>query len=251
MRGRWILAALWCVVGVACQVGGPGAADVAGGAATQVGVGAASPSATRAATKPHNFGQWERDVAAFEAADKAHPPAKGAVLFVGSSTIVRWRTLAEDFAGTTVLNRGFGGNEICDSTHFAERMIFPYEPRMIFLRAGGNDLWDGKSAEEVFGDFKEFEKKVHGRMPNVDIAFIGLAPTVARWKQAEKEKALNSMVEAYAKATAHVIYIESWDISLGPDGKPRPELFVSDGLHFSAAGYRVLVERVRPYVPKG
>jgi hypothetical protein len=87
----------------------------------------------------HDYKKWESNIAAFEAADKKSPPAKGSLLFVGSSTIVRWKTLAEDFAGVPVLNRGFGGNQIKDSTFYAERMIFPYAPKAIFLRAGGND----------------------------------------------------------------------------------------------------------------
>ena len=62
-----------------------------------------------------------------------------------------------------IINRGFGGNEIADSTHFADRMIFPYQPRMIFLRAGGNDIHNGKTAEQVFADFKEFVATVHAQ----------------------------------------------------------------------------------------
>ena len=70
--------------------------------------------------------EWEQDVAAFEAADRTSPPPKNALLFVGSSTIVRWKTLDKDFPNQPIINRGFGGNEIADSTHFADRMIFPY-----------------------------------------------------------------------------------------------------------------------------
>ena len=35
---------------------------------------------------------------------EGNPPPKHAVLFVGASTIVRWKSLAEDFKGTVVLN---------------------------------------------------------------------------------------------------------------------------------------------------
>src|SRR6185503_5207948 len=80
---------------------------------------------TRAATT-NPFARWEKDVAAFEAKDRESMPAKGSVLFVGSSTIVRWKTMASDFPNVTTLNRGFGGNQIADCTHFAERIIFPY-----------------------------------------------------------------------------------------------------------------------------
>ena len=81
--------------------------------------------AGQSAPAPRDFSQWEKDVAAFEAADRTNPPPKDAILFVGSSTIVRWATLQEDFPGQRVINRGFGGNQIVDSTHFADRMIFP------------------------------------------------------------------------------------------------------------------------------
>jgi len=57
-------------------------------------------------------------------------------------------------------------------------------------------------------------------------------------------------VKEFASRTPHVKYIETADMVIGADGKPRPELFRADGLHFSAAGYKLLVERVRPYLPK-
>src|SRR5271169_473 len=118
-----------------------------------------------AAETNHNFDQWEKDIAAFEKSDLTNPPPKGAIEFIGSSTIARWKTLAQDFPGQPVFNRGFGGSEIVDSTHFAPRVIFPYAPRMIILRAGGNDLWAGKSPEQVFADFQEFVAVVDAKLP--------------------------------------------------------------------------------------
>ena len=198
----------------------------------------------------HNYARWEKDIAAFEASDKTNPPPKGAILFIGSSTIVRWKTLAQDFPDHRIINRGFGGNHICDSTHFAERMIFPYAPKAIFLRAGGNDINSGKSPEQVFGDFKEFVAKIRQKLPDTEIFFIGLAPSVARWKNVEKEKSLNAMIEKFSKENDRVRYVDTYSMTLGPDGQPRPELFVADQLHFNAEGYKLLIERVRPFLPK-
>jgi len=202
-----------------------------------------------AAPAEHNFAKWEKEISAFEASDRTNPPPKAAILFIGSSTIRKWTTLSRDFPGNTVINRGFGGSEILDSAHFAERLIFPYEPKMIFLRAGGNDLWAGKSPEQVFADFKAFDEKVHSKLPDSDIVFISLCPSIARWKQADKEKALNEMVEKYVSGKPHLKYIESYDMPLGADGKPRPELYVEDKLHFSPEGYKLLAEKVRPFLP--
>jgi len=198
----------------------------------------------------HDFGKWEKEIAAYEQKDATNPPPKGAILFIGSSTIGRWKTLAEDFPEARVINRGFGGSEIVDSTHFAERIIFPYAPRMVFLRAGGNDLWAGKSSEQVFADFKEFATKVRAGLPEAEIVFISLSPSISRWKQADKEKSLNAMVHDYIQGKPRLKYIDTYQMVLGPDGQPRPELFVADKLHFNGEGYKLLAERVRPHLSK-
>lgn len=199
---------------------------------------------------PHDFAKWEKAVAAFEKADAEKAPPKGAVLFVGSSTIVRWKSLAQDFPETLVLNRGFGGNQIADSTHYAERMIFPYEPSMIVLRAGGNDIHAGRSAEEVFGDFKDFVAKVRSKFASIPIAYLALSPAISRITEREEGDKLNTLIAAFVKSQPNLIFIDTSKVSLGSDGQPQPELFVADKLHFSEAGYKRLVEVVRPYMPK-
>lgn len=198
----------------------------------------------------HDSSRWEKAIAAFEAEDKTHPPPKGALLFIGSSTIVRWKTLAQDYPEHKVINRGFGGSQIADSVNFAERIIIPYAPRAVFLRAGGNDLNAGKSVEQVFNDYKAFVAKIQAKLPETDIFFIGLSPSIKRWKQHEQEKELNKLVQAYIAGKSHLKYIETYDMVLGANGQPRPELFVEDELHFNEAGNKLLAEKVRPYLPK-
>jgi lysophospholipase L1-like esterase len=198
----------------------------------------------------HDFARWEKDVAAFEASDRTAPPPKNALLFIGSSTIVRWKTLQQDYPGQPIINRGFGGNEIADSTHFAERMIFPYQPRMIFLRAGGNDIHNGKTPEQVFADFKQFVATVHARLPRTEIVYISLSPSIARWDERDAGKKLNTLIADFVKHTPRLKYIETTDLVLDAKGEPRPELFVEDKLHFSPEGYKLLTERIRPFIPK-
>lgn len=198
----------------------------------------------------HNFAVWEKDIAAFEASDRTNPPPTNAVLFIGSSTIRLWTNLAMDYPGQQVINRGFGGSEIVDSTHFADRILFPYAPKAIFFRAGGNDIANGKSPKAVFADLKDFVAAVHAKLPTVDIYYISWNPTIARWQNRNKEAVLNNLAKELARQTPHLKYIETGDMVLGADGRPRPELFSDDKLHFSAAGYKLLAERVRPFLPQ-
>ena len=52
------------------------------------------------------------------------------------------------------------------------------------------------------------------------------------------------------KGKPRLKYIDTWSISLDAKGQPRPELFVEDKLHFSPEGYKLLIERVRPFIPR-
>src|SRR5258708_195800 len=187
----------------------------------------------------HDFAKWEKEISAFEASDRTNAPPKDPVVFTGSSTIRMWKTMTQDFPKNRVLNRGFGGCEIEDCTYFAERIIFPYQPRMVVLRAGGNDLWNGKSPERVFADFKAFVAKVHAKLPETEIVFLSMSPSIARWKQAPNDKAANVLIEEYVKHTPHTKFVDTYTVPLDAAGQPRPELFIADKLHFSAEGYKL------------
>ena len=217
--------------------------------AQSVGVKPRGPSAERLVSAPHDFAKWDKEIAAYEAADRKSPPVKGGVLFVGSSTIRRWETLARDFPNHKVINRGVGGSQIADSTHFAERIIFPYEPKQIFLRAGGNDIHAGRLPDEVAADFVDFVHKVHDRLPNTEIVYVSVSPAPSRWGENDKYQALNKKIRKLALKMPHVSYVETYSISVTSDGQSRPELFVDDMLHFNAEGYKLLAERIRPYLP--
>jgi len=195
------------------------------------------------------FAQWGDEIAAMEAADKANPPAKGGVLFIGSSTIRFWKSLAADFPQYHVINRGFGGSQILDSTHFAPRLIFPFEPQMIFLRAGGNDIHAGKSPEQAFVDYKDFVATVQAKLPLVRIIYIGLFPTIDRIREVEKGNILDGYIKTYVSGKPLLGYIECADLTINAKGLPRADLFMPDGLHLNAAGYKLLVERTRPFLP--
>ena len=107
-------------------------------ASIALGLLALAPARGQEAPRPYaearDYARWEKEVAAYEAADREKSPPKDGILFIGSSTIRLWKSLADDYPGLKVINRGFGGTEIVDSTHFADRLIFPHEPKQIFLR---------------------------------------------------------------------------------------------------------------------
>ena len=200
------------------------------------------------ATEQTGSERWQTAIAAFEAADRVRPPPQGAILFIGSSTIVRWKTLAQDFPEHPVINRGFGGSQIADSVCYADRIVIPYRPRLIVLRAGGNDIHAGKTPEQVLADFKSFVEKVRIKLPEVRIAYMTINATRARWANVEREKKANQLIKEYIGAGENLDCIDTWDATLGADGKPREDLLVEDRLHFNDDGYRLLASIVRRHL---
>lgn len=190
--------------------------------------------------------QWEPEIRAFEKRDRENPPPKGAILFIGSSSFRKWTTMAQDFPGKQVINRGFGGSQIADSTALAERIIFPYQPRLIVFYAGDNDLAAGRTPEQVAADYQVFVEKVHARLPNTTIAFLSIKPSPLRWKLNEKMIAANQQIKAIKGG--YLKFIDIYPLMLGSDGKPKRDLYLWDGLHPSAKCYKMWAEVITPYL---
>jgi lysophospholipase L1-like esterase len=191
--------------------------------------------------------RWEKAIAAFEEKDKASPPPRHAVLFVGSSSIRFW-DVAKSFPGLDVINRGFGGSELGDSVYFAPRIVLPYEPRTIVLYAGDNDLASGKTPEQVAADFREFTRLVLAKLPRTRIVFVSIKPSPSRWKLVDKSRQTNDLIAAHCKSDERLAYVDVATAMLGADGKPRAELFLSDNLHLNAKGYELWASLLKPHL---
>ena len=209
--------------------------------------GAETAPATAPTTAPTTHpAPFEKEIEAFEKSDREHAPPQDANLFIGSSSIQKWKTLAEDFPGIPVINRGFGGSRIPDSTRYASRIVLPYHPKRIFFYAGDNDLAANHTPEQVAADFKAFVEVVRAGQLDVPIYFIAIKPSLARIKLLDKGKHANELIQEYIKEGKDLHYIDVVTPMLGPDGKPRPELFGPDGLHMNHTGYEVWIALIAP-----
>lgn len=199
-----------------------------------------------AGESPHSY--WNPAIAAFEASDHANPPPQGAVLFIGSSSIEHWKSVAADFPEVKVINRGFGGSELGDSTYFANRIVAPYHPRAIVLYAGDNDIYYGHTPQQVRDDFAAFVSKVRSFDPGVPVAFVSIKPSVARQSLLPQIRQANDLVRGYAATQKGVTYIDVFTPMLGADGQPQQKWFGPDGLHMNRSGYALWIKALKPWV---
>jgi lysophospholipase L1-like esterase len=193
------------------------------------------------------------EINAFWEADKKQMPPQGAVLFMGSSSIRMWDTLAQDFSDIPVINRGFGGSFISESTLYADRIAIPYRPKIIVLCAGTNDLaYGNRKPPEVLQDYKDFVAKIHAALPDTRIVYISINPTVSRWNQEAEILESNHLIELFTfqsnSKTKKLNFIDSHSPLLTAEGLPQPQLLREDKLHFNAEGYKAWAAIVKPRV---
>ncbi|MEX2168583.1 MAG: SGNH/GDSL hydrolase family protein [Pirellulales bacterium] len=193
------------------------------------------------------FARWEAAMQEFEQQDVARPPSPGGIVFVGSSSIRLWNLNKwfHDLAPPPV-NRGFGGSQIADATHFADRLVLEHKPRTVVFYSGDNDIAAGRSPEQVADDFAQFCEVVHRTLPETRVVFISIKPSPSRWKLAKEAQTANDRIRDLCKGNERLVYVDVWAAMLGEDGQPRAELFEKDMLHLNAVGYELWTKLVRP-----
>ena len=189
---------------------------------------------------------YEDNVRLYEAADARNAPPQNAILLAGDSQFYRWKTVAEDLPGYTVINRGIDGFQTSDLLYFADRLVLPYQARLIVLHVGGNDVHAGKAPEQVLADFKALVAKIRAVQPTVPIAFSSLTPGPGRQEEFARRKETNRVIKNYIVTQPGLEFIDLWDAMLTPDGKPRADLWVADGVHPNHAGYLLRVKIMSP-----
>ncbi len=185
---------------------------------------------------PLKYLRWENEIRGIEKRLADKPPAKGGVVFAGSSSIRLW-DVAKAFPDVPAANVGFGGSQIPDCTFFVNRLVVPLEPKTVVFYAGDNDIAQNRPAEHVRDDFAAFAAAVHAKLPKCRVLFLSVKPSGSRWKLYEKQQTANALVKAACETDDRLKYVDVGSVLLGTDGTPDPELFVKDQLHLSPKGY--------------
>jgi lysophospholipase L1-like esterase len=189
-----------------------------------------------------------KDIAAFEAADKANPPPQHALLFSGASTLRMWKNVADEMKPYPVINRGFGGSYTTEVLGYMDRITLPYHPRVIAYQCGGNDVNAGDEPEAPIGRIREYIARV--RKENPDCAFVFIATTrapsrKAKWAQLDE---YNRLLAQICKEGKNLFYVDINPALNLPSGEGKPGSYLKDNLHPDVAGYKAIASVLKPAV---
>ncbi len=184
---------------------------------------------------------WEKDIRAFEAAAAQTPPPVDAVLFVGSSSIRLWNSLAQDMQPIPVIRRGFGGAKLNDLVHYSERLVNVYQPRAVVVFAGTNDITVevAKEPAQLLQSYWEFVARVRAGLGEVPIYYIAITPSARRWPVWSIAQETNALIKDYTASSEGLRFIDTGPALLDPHGEPDADNYRFDGLHLSDRGYAI------------
>lgn len=203
------------------------------------------------------FGQtsppFRKEIDAFLKADSAAMPAKGQILFVGSSSFTFWKDVQDYFPGYPIINRGFGGSALPDLIRYANDIILPYAPKQIIIYCGENDIADAKGTitpDTVLARFKILMSVIRKQLGKVPVVFVSIKPSPSRWKMEADFVKANQLIKRYLRRDRKTVYLDIHHAMLLADGNVNPELFVKDNLHMNAKGYAIWQKIIEPVLKK-
>ena len=193
---------------------------------------------------------WEEAVSALESKTRGlYDPGEG-VVFIGSSSIRLWGTLADDMAPLPVIQHGFGGSKLNDIVVYAERLVNVYQPRAVVVFAGTNDIVPAasKTPEVLLASYQEFVRKIRSDQPALPIFYIGITPSPLRWAVWPIAQSTNQLIEAWSETDPNLYFINTSGALMGSDGEPNPENYTIDGLHLNKRGYEIWRKIIRTHL---
>ena len=192
--------------------------------------------------------RFARQIETFAADDEASPPKEGVTVFVGSSSIRLW-DLQKSFGAIAAINRGFGGSQISDVCHFADKVVLKYKPKKVVFFCGGNDIAYGKTPERVHRDFQRFTTLLFKALPETRLVVLAIKPAPRRIQFIDNVRKANDLIRGDARKDERIVLLDgAFDLLVDDEGRIREELYIADRIHLNAEGYRLWTHLLMPYV---
>lgn len=199
----------------------------------------------------YQIDRFESEIKNFEKERSEKGIQKESVLFYGSSSWRLWKNIKTDLAPLPIINHGFGGSTIPELIHYADRAVLPYQPKLLVIYGGENDLTGKKykSPEQMFDTYRQFTALVQNRFPKTKICFVSMKLSPSRRKHWEAVKKGNALVKAFSTGK-YLSYVDINSALFRTDGTVKSELYTQDSLHLNAQGYREFTKVLLPFLTK-
>ena len=178
-----------------------------------------SPAQADTASSYRSPAQWENWISGYEKQDAANPPPSGAIVCLGSSSMLGWHEMLRfDLEPLTVVPRAFGGSNTNDALSYADRIVLPYAPRAIVYYEGENDIAQGITPEQMAATFDQLVAKVHAAYPDCRFYVLSIKPSIERRSLWPRMQAGNALLKQRCEADERLTYVDVSAVFVKHDG---------------------------------
>ena len=185
--------------------------------------------------------RWEKDISSFDSLNAIEKHSDSAIMFIGSSYIRLWKNIREDIKYKDIIHRGFGGANLRDVSYYVKRIVYPHQPKAIFIYVG-NDITASekdKTPDQVLELYKYVVNIIREKYPAVPITWLAISPSEKRWSVWNQIQQANTLIKSFTESQSNLYYIDAGQNYLRSDGKPNEVLYREDKLHYNDLGYQL------------
>ncbi|MFP7492678.1 GDSL-type esterase/lipase family protein [Terribacillus saccharophilus] len=162
------------------------------------------------------------------------------IIFYGASNFGRWTTMDDDLADYKVQNHAFGGSTDKDLVKYADRLLYPYNPKIVVFQTGSNDyvLMEGNDQEKIekaMAYKKEMFEKFHEKLPDANFIVMSGLLLPGRSEYTEMTEEINRQLEELSSEYDYIHFVDASEMTY-KDGNYNKSLFVEDEIHLNEKG---------------
>lgn len=165
---------------------------------------------------------------------------QGNIVFYGAPNFRLWTDMETDMQPYKVQNHGFGGSTDKDLVEYADRLLYPYNPSIVFFQTGSNDYVNlkGSDAEKVNACIaykKQMFEEFHENLPEAKFVVMSGLLLPGRSQYLNITQQVNDQLRKLCAEKDYMYFIDASAMTY--DGSAyRTELFQDDQIHLNHQG---------------
>lgn len=182
---------------------------------------------------------WDKEVRAITDRYPAENHQNG-IVFYGASNFRLWREMERNLEGYPVQNHGFGGSTDALLVKYADRLLYPYAPRIVFFQTGSNDYvtlsgTDEEKVQMCIAAKREMFGTFHDHLPDARFVVMSGLLLPGRSQYTSLTQKINRELKDLCDELDYMTFVDASDMTY--DGASyREELFIKDGIHLNHEG---------------
>lgn len=169
-----------------------------------------------------------------------HEENQNGIVFYGASNFRLWKEMDEDLPEYKVVNSGFGGSTDKLMVEYADKLLYPYNPEIVFFQTGSNDYVEiSGSDEEKISTCMEYKKQMftafHEKMSDAEFVVMSGILLPGRSEFTDLTIKINAALKDYCESQSYITFVDASEMTYnGTDY--RKDLFIKDGIHLNHTG---------------